>query len=329
MKKLENFSWKMWHIFSLVAVTVLLVSGAWSFFYLKEAAYIVNERSYDYVGRGQRLTNYVTIDEEEIGFPIIALSFKMDDEDWNSSDYAVGHRYLAFQDSKLRKSALNKKDPEEYFKIRYYQLGKEEGEGQTIDVLKIAQDKGYNSINGSMVPIMYSDGKDDYVGVSLSDNDYLFINLRTQKVSQKRPKEAIQYGYSGIHQIASSLYYRTPTFYEDEDKTSIDLPWIRYKKEKVSETSDSSTTSTTSEKKVKDSELLSLLKKYGFLIVLKEDMTFSDGESIIRNLYADATDFFWSVKPAYTKSGKMEYVHTDHDLQKVVDEKKVKKHEDE
>ena len=98
MKKLENFSWKMWHIFSLVAVTVLLVSGAWSFFYLKEAAYIVNERSYDYVGRGQRLTNYVTIDEEEIGFPIIALSFKMDDEDWNISDYAVGHQYLAFQD---------------------------------------------------------------------------------------------------------------------------------------------------------------------------------------------------------------------------------------
>ena len=329
MKKLENFSWKMWHIFSLVAVTVLLVSRVWSFFYLKEAAYIVNERSYDYVGRGQRLTDYITIDEEETAFPIIALSFKIDDEDWNISDYAVGHQYLAFQDSKLSKSDLNKKDPEEYFKIRYYQLGKEEGEGQTIDVLKIAQDKGYNSINGSMVPIMYSDGKDDYVGVNLSDDDYLFINLRTQKVSQNRPKKVIQFGYSGIRQIASSLYYRTPTFYEDKEKTSINLPWIRYKKEKVGETSDSSKTSTTSEKKVKDSELLSLLKKYGFLIVLKEDMTFSDGESIIRNLYADASDLFWSVKPVYTKSGKMEYVHTDDDLQKVVDEKKVKKHEDE
>ncbi|WP_368403449.1 hypothetical protein [Streptococcus parasanguinis] len=327
MKKLENFSWKMWHIFSLVAVTVLLVGGIWSFFYLKEAAYVVNDRNYDYVGRGQRLTDYVTVDEEETGFPIIALSFKMDDEDWNISDYAVGRQYLAFQDSKLRKISLNKKDPEEYFKIRYYQLGKEEGEGKTIDVLKIAQGKGYKTINGSMDSIMYTDGKDDYVGVNLSDNDYLFINLRTQKVSQTRPKEAVHYGYSGIRQIASSLYYRTPTFYEDEEKTSINLPWIRYKKEKVSETSDSSITSSTSEKK--DSELLSLLKKYGFLIVLKEDMTFSDGESIIRHLYADASDFFWSVKPAYTKSGKMEYVHTDDDLQKVVDEKKVKKHEDE
>lgn len=27
MKKLENFSWKMWHIFSLVAVTVIMVGG--------------------------------------------------------------------------------------------------------------------------------------------------------------------------------------------------------------------------------------------------------------------------------------------------------------
>ncbi len=329
MKKLENYSWKMWHIFSLVAVTVLLVGGAWSFFYLKEAAYVVKDRDYEYVGRGQRLTDCVKLDEKDTGLPIIALSFKKDDEDWNSTDYAVGHQYLAFQDSKLSKTDQNKKDPEEYFKIRYYRLGKEEGEGQVIDVLKLAQEKGYKTINGSMNSIMYSDGKDDYVGVRIIEDNYLFINLRTQKVSQKRPKEAIQYGYSGIRQITSSLYYRTPTFYEDEEKTSINLPWIRYKKEKISKTSDSSTTSTTSEKKVKDSELLSLLKKYGFLIVLKEDMTFSDGESIIRNLYADATDFFWSVKPAYTKSGKMEYVHTDDDLQKVVDEKKVKNHENE
>ena len=31
MKKLENFSWKIWHILSLVAVTVLMVGGIWSF----------------------------------------------------------------------------------------------------------------------------------------------------------------------------------------------------------------------------------------------------------------------------------------------------------
>ena len=328
MKKLENYSWKMWHLYTLAAVTIFMIGGIWSFFFLKEASYVVKDRNYTYTGKGQRLTNYLMLDEEDTGLPIIALSFEKVDENWSSYGYAIGRHYLALQDSKLSKIDQNKKDPEEYFKIRYYQLGKEDGEGQTIDVLKLAQDKGYPTINGSMDSIMYSDGKDDYVGVDLADEDYLFINLRTQEVSQKRPKEAIQYGYSGIHQIASSLYYRTPTFYEDEDKTSIDLPWIRYKKEKVSETSDSSTTSATSEKKVKDSELLSLLKKYGFLIVLKEDMTFSDAESIIKNLYADASDFFWSVKPAYTKSGKMEYVHTDEELQQVIDEGKVKKDEE-
>ena len=114
MKKLENYSWKMWHIFSLVAVTVLLVGGAWSFFYLKEAAYVVKDRDYEYVGRGQRLTDCVKLDEKDTGLPIIALSFKKDDEDWNSTDYAVGHQYLAFQDSKLSKTDQNKKDPEEY-----------------------------------------------------------------------------------------------------------------------------------------------------------------------------------------------------------------------
>lgn len=293
MKKLENFSWKMWHIFSLVAVTVLLVGGIWSFFYLKEAAYVVNERSYDYVGRGQRLTDYVTIDEEEIGFPIIALSFKKDDKDWNSLDYAVGHQYLAFQDSKLRKISQNRKDSEEYFKIRYYQLGKEDGEGHLIDVLKIAQEKGYKTINGSMNSIMYSDGKDDYVGVRVTDDDVLFINLRTQKVSQKRPKEAIKFSFSGNRQVDSSLDYKTSTYYEEIEKMDIDLPWIRYKKEEENndETSDSSTSPTSSEKKVKDSQLLSMLKKYGFLIILKKNITFSDGESIMKNLFTDASNY--------------------------------------
>lgn len=293
MKKLENFSWKMWHIFSLVAVTVLLVGGIWSFFYLKEAAYVVNERSYDYVGRGQRLTDYVTIDEEEIGFPIIALSFKKDDKDWNSLDYAVGHQYLAFQDSKLRKISQNRKDSEEYFKIRYYQLGKEDGEGHLIDVLKIAQEKGYKTINGSMNSIMYSDGKDDYVGVRVTDDDVLFINLRTQKVSQKRPKEAIKFSFSGNRQVDSSLDYKTSTYYEEIEKMDIDLPWIRYKKEEENndETSDSSTSPTFSEKKVKDSQLLSMLKKYGFLIILKKNITFSDGELIMKNLFTDASNY--------------------------------------
>ena len=91
----------------------------------------------------------------------------------------------------------------------------------------------------------------------------------------------------------SSLDYKTSTYYEEIEKMDIDLPWIRYKKEEENndETSDSSTSPTSSEKKVKDSQLLSMLKKYGFLIILKKNITFSDGESIMKNLFTDASNY--------------------------------------
>ena len=326
MKKLENFSWKIWHLYALVAVTIFMIGGICSFFYLKEAGYVVNERNYTYVGRGQRLTEFKKVEGVDVGFPILAISFKEANGTWNSRHYAVGHRYLAFQDSKLAKTKLNEKDPEEYFKIRYYLLGEEKGEGHTIDVLKIAQDKGYNSINGSMVPIMYSDGKGDYVGVSVTEDHYLFINLRTQEVSQERPKETIQFGYSGNHRFASLAYY-TADFYKEKEKIDISLPWIHYQKEKAS-SYDRADTSSSSEKKAKDSKLLTLLKKYGFLVVLKENLTSSDRESLIRNLYSDASDLVWVVDSDITKSGETEYVHTDEELQQVIDEGKVKNDEE-
>ena len=79
----------------------------------------------------------------------------------------------------------------------------------------------------------------------------------------------------------------------------------------------------------KDSELLSLIKEYGFLVVLKENMTLSDSESLIRNLYTDASDFVWKIDSEFTKSGETEYVRSDEELQSVVDEEKVKKDENE
>ena len=325
MKKLENFSWKMWHLYTLAAVTIFMIGGIWSFFFLKEASYVVKDRYYTYTGKGQRLTNYLMLDEEDTGLPIIALSFEKVDENWSSYGYAIGRHYLALQDSKLSQIDQNKKDPEEYFKIRYYQLGKEDGEGHLIDVLKLAQERGYPTINGTMDSIMYSDGKDDYVGVNLSDEDYLFINLRTQEVSQERPKETIQFGYSGNHHLAS-LDYHSADFYEDKEKTDISFPWVHYKKWETSSYR-STDTSSTGEKKVKDSKLFTLLKKYGFLVVLKENMTLSDCESFIRKLYTDASDFVWEIDSEFTKSGETEYVRSDEELQSVVDEGKVKKDE--
>jgi len=139
MKKLENFSWKMWHVYTLIAVAVFFIGSLCSFFYVKDADYIVHERNYIYVGKGQRLTNYEKVKGLDTGFPILALSLKNTDEDGYDDQIAVGHNYIAFQDSKLGNVNQNEKDSEEYFKIRYYLIGEEKGEGHTIDVFKIIQ----------------------------------------------------------------------------------------------------------------------------------------------------------------------------------------------
>ena len=157
MKKLENFSWKMWHILSLVAVTVIMVGGIWSFFYLKEAVHVVKDRDYEYVGRGQRIWENRIISEEATGIPILAYSFKKEDKN-NVPYYAIGSQYIALQDSKLFSGEDKKIDAIEYFCIRYYELGQEKGEGHTIDVLKLVQKMGYDTIEGNMRSTMFTDG---------------------------------------------------------------------------------------------------------------------------------------------------------------------------
>ena len=325
MEKLENFSWKIWHLYALVAVTIFMIGGICSFFYLKEAGYVVNERNYTYVGKGQRLTEFKKVEGVDVGFPILAISFKEANGTWNSRHYAVGHRYLAFQDSKLAKTKLNEKDPEEYFKIRYYLLGEEKGEGHTIDVLKIAQKMGYKTIKGDMQSTMYSDGKDDYVEVRLIGDESLFINLQTQKVSKKRPKETIRYGYKGIYKGLTNPEFYTENFWEDENRTKVNWPWVQYTK-----TDEEQSFTSNSEEKEDDSKLLSLLKNYGFLLILEEDRTLSNSQSLLQELFPDATNFGCLVDEDYTKDGKSAYIENSEELYQVVQQEKVEReHEDE
>lgn len=325
MKKLENFSWKIWHLYALVAVTIFMIGGICSFFYLKEAGYVVNERNYTYVGKGQRLTEFKKVEGVDVGFPILAISFKEANGTWNSRHYAVGHRYLAFQDSKLAKTKLNEKDPEESFKIRYYLLGEEKGEGHTIDVLKIAQKMGYKTIKGDMQSTMYSDGKDDYVEVRLIGDESLFINLQTQRVSKKSPKEAIRYGYKGVYKGLSNPEFYTENFWEDENRTKVNWPWVQYTK-----TDEEQSITSNSEEKEDDSKLLSLLKNYGFLLILEEDRTLSNSQSLLQELFPDATNFGWLVDEDYTKDSKSAYIENSEELYQVVQQEKVEReHEDE
>ena len=319
MKKLENFSWQMWQIYALAALVVFIIGSACSFFFIKEAAYVVKERNYIYKGKNQRLTDYITIGGNEPEFPMIALSFKESDE-WSSYDFAVGRKYLAFQESKQYVGTPKEKDKEEYFRIRYYKLGQEQGDGQTIDVLKLVQDMGYVTIEGEMDNLMYSDGKDEYVKIQIKDNDEIYVNLTSKKATKKQPKEEIRFGYGGFYRVLSSPTFITEAYKDDRKNVSIYWPTLfSYKK------NDYQSRLTDSDSKPEDSLTLSILKKYGFIVVLKENMTLNDSITLTKMFFPDADSFYWSIDEKYTKSGKEEIIRTEEDFKQVIKEEAIEK----
>ncbi|EGD35605.1 putative lipoprotein [Streptococcus sanguinis SK150] len=319
MKKLENFSWQMWQIYALAALVIFLVAGTCSFFFTKETAYVAKEQNYVYKGKNQRLTNYTTIGETEPEFPMIALSFKESDG-WSYYDFAVGRKFLAFQDSKQYGGRLKAKDKEEYFRIRYYKLGQEQGDGQTIDVLKLVQDMGYVTIEGEMDNLMYSDGKDEYVKIQIKDNDEIYVNLTSKKATKKQPKEEIRFGYGGFYRVLSSPTFITEAYKDDRKNVSIYWPTLfSYKK------NDYQSRLTDSDSKPEDSLTLSILKKYGFIVVLKENMTLNDSITLTKMFFPDADSFYWSIDEKYTKSGKEEIIRTEEDFKQVIKEEAIEK----
>ena len=317
MKKLENFSWQMWQIYALAALVIFAVAGTCSFFFTKEAAYVAKEQNYVYKGKNQRLTNYTTIGETEPEFPMIALSFKESDE-WSPYDFAVGRKFLAFQDSKQYGGRLKAKDKEEYFRIRYYKLGQEKGEGQTIDVLKLVQDMGYVTIEGKMDNLMYSDGKDEYVKIQIKDNDEIYVNLTSKKATKKQPKEAIHFGYGGIYRVLSSPSFITGIYKDSGENVTTDWPTLfSYKK------NDYQSRLTDSDSKLEDSLTLSILKEYGFIVVLKENMTLNDSITLTKMFFPDAGSFYWSIDRNYTKSGEKEIIRTEEEFKQVIKEEAI------
>lgn len=295
--------------------------GRWYLFFLfhKETAYVAKEQNYVYKGKNQRLTNYTTIGETEPEFPMIALSFKESDG-WSYYDFAVGRKFLAFQDSKQYGGRLKAKDKEEYFRIRYYKLGQEQGDGQTIDVLKLVQDMGYVTIEGEMDNLMYSDGKDEYVKIQIKDNDEIYVNLTSKKATKKQPKEEIRFGYGGFYRVLSSPTFITEAYKDDRKNVSIYWPTLfSYKK------NDYQSRLTDSDSKPEDSLTLSILKKYGFIVVLKENMTLNDSITLTKMFFPDADSFYWSIDEKYTKSGKEEIIRTEEDFKQVIKEEAIEK----
>ena len=74
-----------------------------------------------------------------------------------------------------------------------------------------------------------------------------------------------------------------------------------------------------------DSLTLSILKKYGFIIVLKENMTLNDSITLTKMFFPDADSFYWSIDKKYTKSGKEEIIRTEEDFKQVIKEEAIEK----
>ena len=80
-----------------------------------------------------------------------------------------------------------------------------------------------------------------------------------------------------------------------------------------------------SNKRPKDSLLLSILKKYGYIVVLKENMTLNDSITLTKMFFPDADYFYWSIGKKYTKSGKEELIRTEEEFKQVIKEEAIEK----
>ena len=82
---------------------------------------------------------------------------------------------------------------------------------------------------------------------------------------------------------------------------------------------------TDSDSKPEDSLTLSILKEYGFIVVLKENMTLNDSITLTKMFFPDAGSFYWSINEKYTKSGKEEMIRTEEEFKQVIKEEAIEK----
>ena len=227
MTKLETFRWRMWHVYLLIFITILLTGTFVRYGYRLQAAYSLDDRLYDYTNKKVTVTSFQNV---KIGnFNVLGVKFG-NEKSLERSQLAVGRTYLAFQESRYKLSK-NKKDSKNYDIIHYYQLGKDNGKGHTINVLGLAKKLGYNN-PGSMDNTMYSDGRDEFVKFSSYDNKKVFyVNLRTHKATRTKPSKVSRY-----HGFAKPYRYllskdNFSIGYKDDSLTINSMPLSGPKKE--------------------------------------------------------------------------------------------------
>lgn len=307
MTKIETFRWRMWHVYLLIFITILLTGTFVRYGYRIQTAYSLDDRLYDYANKKVTVTSFQNV---KIGnFNVLGVKFG-NEKSLERSQLAVGRTYLAFQESRYKLSK-NKKDSKNYDIIHYYQLGKDTGKGHTINVLGLAKKLGYNN-PGSMDNTMYSDGGDEFVKFSSYDNKKVFyVNLRTQKATRTKPSKVSRYhGFAKPYRYLLSKDNLSIGYkYDPLTINSMPLSWTKernfadYKDQDDNKYSDQS-----------------LKKRFSLIIVTTDSLNLDDAVKLQKELTPDKEDIYWYFTSTNTTTGRLEEVKSQKDYNLLVKE---------
>lgn len=307
MTKIETFRWRMWHVYLLIFITILLTGTFVRHGYRIQAAYSLDDRLYDYTNKKVTVTSFQNV---KIGnFNVLAVKFG-NEKSLERSQLAVGRTYLAFQESRYKLSK-NKKDSKNYDIIHYYQLGKDTGKGHTINVLGLAKKLGYNN-PGSMDNTMYTDGRDEFVKFSSYDNKKVFyVNLRTQKATRTKPSKVSRYhGFAKPYRyLLSKDNFSIGNKGDSLTINSMPLIWTNksnfadYKDRDDNEYSDQS-----------------LKKRFSLIIVTTDSLNLDDAIKLQKELTPNNEDIYWYFTSTDTTTGHLEEVKSQKDYNLLVKE---------
>ncbi|WP_295495970.1 hypothetical protein [uncultured Streptococcus sp.] len=95
MTKIETFRWRMWHVYLLIFITILLTGTFVRYGYRIQAAYPLDDRLYDYTNKKVIVTSFQNV---KIGnFNVLGVKFG-NEKALERSQLAVGRIYLTFQE---------------------------------------------------------------------------------------------------------------------------------------------------------------------------------------------------------------------------------------
>lgn len=290
MGRIDGWGWTPLGVKMLGMAVFLGTMLVCSLLYLFQAQLISREKNYQDGGFSlSEITAYKRLEGQDA----LALSFDHPHQA-DSETVKVGRSYILLLSYQLRSNLYqdNDSDEEESFALYYYTYGDQLGERQELDVLKVLRDKGYHRIYTELPEknwkmSLYSDGKDDYLGLKSDQQKSLYLNIRTQQLQEEQPGEEIVYGLAAPYSERLSFY----DLKTDESGLSISsFPLIQYPEDEDSTPREPKVT-----KIPATTAYLQVLEDYDSIYFLKENMSLEEGLALQREFAPDSRESYWEM----------------------------------